>query len=333
MTTTDRTLRLLAFVGLLALLLVACGPGPATDNGEPPSESENAAEEVAAEETDQESAEATAEPVEEVAQSPTEEGGGEGEESAAPSDSDFDMYGEAGEEEYTTTNTGLRYVIFEAGDGPSPAAGEIVSVHYTGWLVDGTQFDSSVDRGQPFSFPLGMGRVIPGWDEGIALMNVGDKGRLIIPSELAYGPNGSGSIPPDSTLVFDVELLGIQPGPPEAPTVVDPDEFTTTEQGVQIADLEEGDGPVVQEGDLMGVEFTIWLDDGTLLDSTLLRGRPVEFILGRGQFVPGWDESFEGMKSGGVRQMVFPAEAFNAGGANLPESSSVIIEVEIQYAE
>jgi FKBP-type peptidyl-prolyl cis-trans isomerase len=97
-----------------------------------------------------------------------------------------------------------------AGTGPAPKRGDIVNVHYTGWLTDGTKFDSSVDRNEPFSFALGAGQVIQGWDQGVATMQVGDKVRLTIPSNLAYGDGGyPGAIPPKATLIFEVELLSI----------------------------------------------------------------------------------------------------------------------------
>lgn len=112
--------------------------------------------------------------------------------------------------ETITTASGLQYIVIEPGDGPAPQAGQEVQVHYTGWLTDGRKFDSSRDRGQPFSFPLGQGRVIRGWDEGVSLMRVGGVRRLIIPPELGYGDRGAGGvIPPGATLIFDVELLGI----------------------------------------------------------------------------------------------------------------------------
>lgn len=97
-----------------------------------------------------------------------------------------------------------------AGGGPVPKSGDTVNVHYTGWLTDGTKFDSSVDRNEPFAFVLGAGQVIQGWDQGVASMKVGDKARLTIPPELAYGEAGyPGAIPPRATLIFEVELLSI----------------------------------------------------------------------------------------------------------------------------
>ena len=120
-----------------------------------------------------------------------------------------------------TTDSGLQYIILEPtknSNAQLPKQGQNVVVHYTGWLYDekapdkkGKKFDSSVDRGQPFIFPLGLGRVIKGWDEGVALMKVGEKRRLIIPAHLGYGTRGAGAvIPPNATLVFDVELLEIK---------------------------------------------------------------------------------------------------------------------------
>lgn len=108
------------------------------------------------------------------------------------------------------TESGLYVIVTEKGSGPKPKKGDKVKVHYTGRLLDGTKFDSSRDRGQPFEFPLGQGRVIRGWDEGIARLNVGSKATLIVPSKLGYGERGAGrDIPPFAPLVFDVELIDI----------------------------------------------------------------------------------------------------------------------------
>jgi FKBP-type peptidyl-prolyl cis-trans isomerase len=109
------------------------------------------------------------------------------------------------------TPSGLKYIDQEVGTGDVAVAGKTASVHYTGWLENGKKFDSSVDRGQPFSFPLGAGRVIKGWDEGVQGMKVGGKRKLTIPSDLGYGSRGAGGvIPANATLIFDVELLGVR---------------------------------------------------------------------------------------------------------------------------
>src|SRR5688572_1238846 len=110
----------------------------------------------------------------------------------------------------TTTPSGLTIEELALGSGAAAAAGQNVTVHYTGWLTNGTKFDSSKDRNDPFVFPLGAGRVIKGWDEGVQGMKVGGKRKLTIPPALGYGPRGAGGvIPPDATLVFEVELLAV----------------------------------------------------------------------------------------------------------------------------
>ena len=117
--------------------------------------------------------------------------------------------GRVADEQMTTTPSGLQYHDEQVGTGAEARAGDHVVVHYTGTLTDGKKFDSSRDRGQPFHFPLGEGRVIRGWDEGVAGMKVGGRRRLVIPPELGYGSRGVGPIPANSTLVFDVELLDV----------------------------------------------------------------------------------------------------------------------------
>jgi peptidylprolyl isomerase len=112
-----------------------------------------------------------------------------------------------------TLPSGLSYIITRRGEGRQPLAGERVQVNYTGLLSSGVKFDSSYDRGRPFTFPLGKGQVIKGWDEGIAKLHVGDQATFIIPPEIGYGEKGRGPIPPKATLIFVVELMGIEESP------------------------------------------------------------------------------------------------------------------------
>ena len=189
----------LIFTLLLAAGLSACGGAEATPAAAP------AQEESVAEATPEAAQETASEAVPEAAE----------EEPAAPAAEQAAEPEMQLPENLTTTESGLQYVITEEGNGEKPQPGDVVQVHYTGTLADGTKFDSSLDRGEPIAFSLGTGQVIPGWDEGIALMKVGDKCKLVIPPELAYGEQGAGGvIPPNATLIFDVELVGIQPGPP-----------------------------------------------------------------------------------------------------------------------
>jgi peptidylprolyl isomerase len=242
----------------------------------------------------------------------------------------------AGSDQGVTTASGLQYIEETAGEGREAEPGTRVSVHYTGMLDDGTVFDSSYDRGEPISFVLGIGQVIPGWDEGIDLMAAGGKGRLIIPSELAYGSAGAGGvIPPDATLTFDVELVDVQDGPPgspEAPQEIAAEQFTETESGLRYHDIVEGAGDPAEAGDVVQVHYTGWLEaDGFKFDSSLDRGDPFVFQLGGGQVIAGWDEGVAGMKPGGQRQLIIPAElGYGERGAGniIPPGATLVFEVE-----
>ncbi len=122
----------------------------------------------------------------------------------------IDVATSASDQKTVTTGSGLKFTDLKVGDGPEARKGDTVEVHYTGWLSDGKKFDSSLDRKEPFSFKLGAGNVIPGWDEGVVGMKVGGKRKLIRPSNLGYGVSGKGEIPPNAELTFEVELLGVR---------------------------------------------------------------------------------------------------------------------------
>ena len=238
------------------------------------------------------------------------------------------------EGETMVTDSGLQYTEVQAGSGPVPQAGDIVSVHYTGTLTNGVVFDSSYQRNEPLSFPLGAGMVIPGWDEGIGLMHQGGKARLTIPPELAYGERGAGGvIPPNATLIFDVELVDVRAGAPAAPTAVDEADYTTTATGLKYYDFVVGDGASPTSGKPVTVHYTGWLLDGDKFDSSLDRGEPFTFTIGAGQVIRGWDEGVMGMKVGGKRQLVIPPDlgygSRGAGGGVIPPNATLVFEVEL----
>jgi peptidylprolyl isomerase len=171
-----------------------------------------------------------------------------------------------GEKPVHTTQSGLKYEILRPGkEGTNPKPGEKVEVHYTGWLEDGTKFDSSHDSGDPYSFTIGTG-VIAGWSEGVALMTVGSKYRFTIPWKLAYGERGRGPIPPKANLIFEIELLKVPRPPPF--TAPDPAKQQATKSGLKYEVLAAGVGEPPRPGQGVKIGFAVWSGQGTHILST-----------------------------------------------------------------
>lgn len=232
------------------------------------------------------------------------------------------------------TPSGLEYEILEKGNGKSPVKGGKVTVHYTGKLTNDTVFDSSVKRGQPFSFKLGVGQVIKGWDEGIALLKVGDKARLTIPPQLGYGERGAGgAIPPNATLIFDVELLDAKDPFVPVPYDTKGKDTVKTKSGLGIIKIVTNkDGNTPKEGDNVNVHYTGYLTDGKVFDSSLEREQPIKFPLGKGYVIKGWDEGLALMKTGEKARFVIPynlAYGENGRPPIIPAKADLIFDVEL----
>jgi FKBP-type peptidyl-prolyl cis-trans isomerase len=234
-------------------------------------------------------------------------------------------------EEFSEPGSGLRYRIHPTGGGEKPQATDTVTVHYAGWLNNGTEFDRSYGS-EPFTTTLN--RVVRGWTEGLQLVREGGMIELEIPAELGYGSRGGGStIPPYSTLHFLVELLEIQeppeplePGPRDSDA---PEEFTTTESGLKYRVLRKSDGPQPATSDTVTVHYKGWLDDGTDFDSSYDRGEPTTFPLGG--VIPGWTEGLTYVNQGGMIELEIPSDlGYGASGhAGIPPNATLHFLVEL----
>ncbi len=231
-----------------------------------------------------------------------------------------------------TTATGLKYIIWKKGDGGQPEVGDKVSVHYAGRLTDGSPFDDSYKRGKPFEFPLGKQRVIKGWDEGIAHLNVGDSATLIIPSELGYGAADRPTIPANSTLIFDVQLMGFKKIVKPEPFVVTGLDTISSGTGLKYIRLNKTDGAAVKAGSTVSVHYTGYLKDGTIFDSSVARGEPFNFPIGVGRVIKGWDEGIAFLKVGEKARLLIPyqlAYGERGYGQTIPPRTGLIFDVEL----
>lgn len=216
---------------------------------------------------------------------------------------------------------GLSYVDSVQGNGPEVQPDDFVQIHYSGWLYENgqktTKFDSSVDRGEPISFPLGRSFVIQGWEKGVPGMHVGGKRTLLISPDLAFGAQGRPPvIPPNATLIFDVEAVDVP----------------TLHKEI----LSAGQGAAAEPGDQVSVHYTGWLYEngqkGQMFDSSLTRGQPYNFTLGAGMVIPGWDLGLEGMTVGTKAQLIVPpAMGYGARGygQTIPPNATLCFEVEL----
>ncbi len=229
------------------------------------------------------------------------------------------------------TASGLEYTIKEKGTGKKPAIGDKVVVHYTGKLLNDTVFDTSVKRGQPFTFTLGAGQVIKGWDEAFQLLQVGDKATIKFGPELGYGNQATGSIPANSTLIFDIELLDVIEG--LKPWDVTGKDTITTASGLKYVMVKANKaGEQVTVGSKASVHYSGYFTSGKMFDSSVERNQPFTLKVGVGQVIRGWDEGLTLLRKGEKAKLIIPYQlAYGEQGRPpvIPEKSDLIFDVEI----
>jgi len=219
----------------------------------------------------------------------------------------------------------LKIETITPGTGKGAENGDTLTMLYRGTLMNGTEFDGNMDdSGKPnlakdtFALPLGMGQVIKGWDEGLVGIKEGEMRKLTIPSDLAYGPAGSGEkIPPNSPLIFTVKCLGIV--------------HKGEEMVIDTKDVKVGIGPEVKKGDKISIHYVGTLLNGKKFDSSRDRKKPFEFTVGNAEVVPGVDKGVIGMKKGGIRNLTIPPmAAYGADPSNgLPANAVLKFEIEV----
>lgn len=230
-----------------------------------------------------------------------------------------------------TTDSGLKIVMVDEGTGASPQPGQFVKVAYTAQLADGTVFNRA-NGTAPYIFQLGEGQVIPAWEEALSMLNEGGRAFVLSPPELAYGDEGAPGVEPNETLIFDIVLLTVFDGSPAVLTLANENDFSETDSGLRIYDVESGDGDSPGTDFMASVHFTAWLEDGTKIDSSLDRDLPYTFTFDQNLMIPGWEEGIRSMQVGGTRQLVIPSElAYGDEGIEnvIPGGTPLIFDVEL----
>lgn len=231
----------------------------------------------------------------------------------------------------------FEYQILKPGEGDSIRSGQIIKVHYKGWLSDSTYFDNSYERGEPLEFTLGVGQVIPGWDKGLVGMRIGEIRKLSIPYELGYGERAMGPIPAKSDLFFEVELVYAEkPLPPDTlPKDIAKKSWKELAPGVKIIDEKQGNGEAAKPGTKIKLHYTGWTLSGRKFSSSKDLGRPLETLLGAGKFIQGVEIGLEDLKPGAVRWLqISPAMGYGARSFSMiPPNTTLIFRMEMLDAE
>lgn len=259
---------------------------------------------------------------------------------------------------------GIYYTVEVAGMGGGAKPGDYVTVHYTGTLLDGSKFDSSVDRGQPFSFQIGTNRVIQGWEKGIPLFGKGGKGKLYLPSQLAYGDRAVGNrIQANSPLIFEIEVLDIMPAE-QYFEMMKAEQMRQQQTADSLAKIQmvkdaaiirkyaadnklelqyhasglaftiekNGDGKLIQAGNQATVHYAGFLLDGTKFDASYDRNEPFTLPVGAGQVISGWEIALQLMSKGEKRRFYLPSTlAYGSRGAGgvIPPDAVLIFDIEV----